>query len=154
MGREVKRIDKNFDWPLEKIWFGYIIPAVPCEHCNMDKKMPSGEQCPVCVGEGKAWPIIEPPKHCWIKEEENGWQMWETCSEGSPISPVCDSPEDLARWLADNKGSAFGEMTATYNEWLSMIKKGSAPSAYMTNEGMISGVEMVANQKEVGHESV
>ena len=41
--------------------------------------------------------------------------IYETCSEGSPISPAFETPEELARWLTDN---SFGSMTATYEQWL------------------------------------
>jgi hypothetical protein len=74
--------------------------------------------------------------------------MWETTSEGSPISPVCDSPEELAQWLADNESSACGDMTATVLDWLAMIKAGSAPTMVMGGgKGIRSGVE-AAGEKE------
>ena len=41
-------------------------------------------------------------------EERTHYQMYETCTEGTPISPVMETPENLARWLADNGASAFG----------------------------------------------
>lgn len=66
-------------------------------------------------------------------------------SEGSPISPVCDSPESLATWLADNGASSFGSSTATYDQWLGMIKAGWAPSAVSSSNGMQSGVEYAAS---------
>lgn len=58
--------------------------------------------------------------------------MYEDTSEGTPISPAFATPEELARWLADNNASAFGGMTATYEQWLSTAKRGWAPSAVMT----------------------
>jgi len=48
--------------------------------------------------------------------------MYETCTEGTPISPAFATPEELARWLADNEASAFGGMTASYEGWLRTIK--------------------------------
>lgn len=45
-------------------------------------------------------------------------QMYENTTEGTPISPVMETPEQLARWLVDNSASAFGENTATYDQWL------------------------------------
>lgn len=72
--------------------------------------------------------------------------MYETCSEGTPISPAFDTPEELARWLADNKASAFGSMTATYEQWLATCKRGWAMSAMMDPEhGFRSGVEALAD---------
>ena len=70
-----------------------------------------------------------------------GWCMYETCSEGTPISPVLGSPEELARWLADNGASAFGYSTATYEQWLNTCRAGWAPSMIATAAtGLVSGV--------------
>jgi hypothetical protein len=76
----------------------------------------------------------------WSDKEKTHFQMYETCTEGTPISPVMDSIEKLAHWLADNKASAFGDSTATYDQWLNTIKAGSAVSAIMTNGVIDSGV--------------
>src|SRR4030042_1413111 len=67
----------------------------------------------------------------WKPEERTHFMMYEDTSEGTPISPAFATPEELARWLADNKASVFGEMTATYEEWLSTCKRGWAFSAVM-----------------------
>lgn len=67
--------------------------------------------------------------------------MYENTSEGTPISPAFATPEELARWLTDNKASAFGSMTATYEQWLAICKNGWAPSAiYDPENGLRSGV--------------
>ena len=74
--------------------------------------------------------------------------MYESCSEGTPISPSFETPEELARWLTDNGASAFGSQTATYEQWLNVCKRGWAPSAmFSTATGMISGVAAAAIQK-------
>jgi len=83
----------------------------------------------------------------WKEEEKTHYQMYETCSEGTPISPVMPTPESLARWLADNEASAFGSMTATYEEWLAMCKAGWAMSAVIENGVFKSGVEALASSK-------
>lgn len=64
--------------------------------------------------EAEAWEHVEPP-------EGEGWQMWETTSEGSPMSPVFATPDELATWLADTGASMFGSTTATKDRWLSII---------------------------------
>lgn len=77
----------------------------------------------------------------WSKGEATHFQMYEDTSEGTPISPVMDSAESLAQWLADNGASAFGSMTATYDQWLSTIRVGWAPSAvFSPATGLVSGV--------------
>lgn len=60
------------------------------------------------------------PEHIdyWSAEKCTHFQMYETCSEGTPISPVLESPEAVARWCADNGASAFGGETAPYEWWL------------------------------------
>lgn len=70
-----------------------------------------------------------------------GWCMYETTSEGTPISPVLGTPEELAHWLADNGASTFGSMTTTYEHWLRMIRAGWAPSAVAVGGVLRSGVE-------------
>jgi len=75
------------------------------------------------------------------------YQMYETCSEGTPLSPPMKTPEELARYLADHEASAFGDMTATYEDWLCTIKRGGAPSLYITKDyGLISGVEAICKK--------
>lgn len=76
----------------------------------------------------------------WTAEEKTHLMMYETTSEGTPISPAFATPEELARWLADNKASAFGNMTATYEQWLATAKRGWAPSMVMSGGVMASGV--------------
>lgn len=104
--------------------------------------------CKDCGGNGHL------PEHQKILDEfvptepptGDGWQMWESTSEGSPISPVFETPEKLARWLEKSKASAFGGDTATYDEWLKMIRAGWAPSAVLNTadgRGLRSGVSAV-----------
>ena len=76
----------------------------------------------------------------WPDDQRTHLQMYEDTSEGTPISPVMETSEELARWLADNKASAFGGMTATYDQWLSTIKRGFACSAVITDGRFESGV--------------
>ncbi len=64
----------------------------------------------------------------WTEEERTHFQMYETTSEGTPISPVMATPESLARWLVDNNASAFAGQTASYESWLRVCLGGYAPS--------------------------
>lgn len=234
MSREVKRVPLDFDWPLHKVWDGYLLPAnlqsETCTQCGgrgqtsaaawvqacahmilmLDDDLadqrrgrpmhpyfadfyttaygtrpsadirqlgtglagregsPFGHDsidgwsayskivaaagldpkvwgvCPGCAGRGstesypgqavaaEAWTPTEPPAG-------EGWQMWETVSEGSPISPVLETPEQLAAWLAVNTPE-------TYEQWLAMIHAGhSIGSGVITGDGRaLSGVEAVS----------
>jgi hypothetical protein len=103
--------------------------------------------CSYCDGEGKLWltPEAKQAAEDWERTEPpegEGWQMWETVSEGSPISPVFSTADELAHWLADTGASSFGMQTATYGRWLAMIQgPGWAPSMISDENGLRSGVE-------------
>lgn len=64
----------------------------------------------------------------WPDEELTHYMMYQTTSEGTPISPAFATPEELARWLADTNASIFAEDTASYEVWLRIAKGGYAPS--------------------------
>jgi hypothetical protein len=83
----------------------------------------------------------------WPEAERTHLQMYETTSEGTPISPVMATPEELAHWLADNGASAFADMTATYEQWLTTIHRGWSPSASIGSEGLQSGVAALADRE-------
>jgi hypothetical protein len=109
------------------------------------KRMGLYGQCEACGGDGEIWPSpeVRAASEAWEPTEPpvgEGWQMWETTSEGSPMSPVFATPEELARWLADTGTSSFGRDTATYDQWLSMIRAGWAISAVAIDGQMMSGV--------------
>ncbi len=77
------------------------------------------------------------------------FMMYEDTSEGTPISPAFATPEELARWLADNNASTFGDGTGTYEQWLPICKGGWAPSMVMDANGLRSGVEFMAEKKPI-----
>ncbi len=84
----------------------------------------------------------------WPDAERTHYQMYETTSEGTPISPVMESPETLALWLTDNRASAFAGQTASYESWLRVCNGGYAVSAVMTGGEIISGVEAMTRLPE------
>jgi len=77
----------------------------------------------------------------WPRKERTMLMMYENTSEGTPISPAFKTPEELARWLADNRASAFADLTASYEDWLDTINRGWACSAVADSSGFRSGVE-------------
>ena len=88
----------DFDAPLGEVWGGYLTP----ERLRGDER-----------AEADAWEPIEPPTG-------EGWQMWETTSEGSPSSPVFATAEELAEWCVDG-ATVFGRHRAGRDEWLRII---------------------------------
>jgi len=104
--------------------------------------------CEICGGHGddpatreasEAWEKTEPPKG-------DGWQLWETVSEGSPVSPVFATPEELADWLVTPGNDTSVTEGTTREQWLKMIKAGWAPSMVLSEKGMQSGVAFVGDE--------
>ena len=93
-------------------------------------------------------PIAEEYMPEWLEEQRTHLMMYETCTEGTPISPAFETPEELARWLADNGASAFGDQTATYEKWLDCCRQGSVPSAVLSSSGLESGVRAFSREKK------
>lgn len=70
----------------------------------------------------------------WPAEQRTHYQMYECTSEGTPISPVFATPEEVARWCVDNGASIFGRDTTTYETWLN-IARGSTRMIGMVTTG-------------------
>lgn len=84
------------------------------------------QECPACKGEETLWPTpeIKQAAEEWTPEEPpagEGFQLWETTSEGSPISPVFDSLDALCQWCATD-ATTFGSLTASADEWRKMLE--------------------------------
>lgn len=69
----------------------------------------------------------------WSQVERTHYQMYEITTEGTPLSPVMASPQELARWLSENNASIFGGMTTDYNTWL-QICLGRLDSTFLLAE--------------------
>lgn len=81
--------------------------------------------CKACGGEGDLWPSPETKAayEGWTKEAPptgDGFQLWETTSEGSPTSPVFASLDELCAWCADN-ATTFGSFKASADKWREML---------------------------------
>ena len=119
---------------------GYTVIKARCEK--------AGEEflCPLCKGNGHVWPSEEDEKRYEEWEPTppptgEAYQLWETVSEGSPVSPPFATPEELARWLVENDTSITKD--TSYEGWVKFIKgPGWACSMVGTVEGGLqSGVK-------------
>lgn len=191
MGREVKRVTLDFDWPLDMPWKGYVNPysSQKCKACDgsgfnpatkqllddwydfsnsgskwhnrltqdevdalveynrlreftQNGQRPTAEmvnracerqsihdainrficlevrakrlgvygQCKYCGGDGEIYfnERIKQLADDWDEKEKydppegEGWQVWETVSEGSPVTPVFQSAEALVDYLVEH----------------------------------------------------
>ncbi|MEV5941301.1 hypothetical protein [Streptomyces sp. NPDC051994] len=84
--------------------------------------------------EAEAWEPTAPPKG-------DGWQLWETVSEGSPISPVFPSADELAAWMSD---PVRGEDWVPPETARTFVGVAWAPTGTFTaRDGVRSGVESI-----------
>ena len=103
--------------------------------------------CKTCDGKGSLWADDKYSKLCEEFEpveppKGDGYQLWSTTTEGTPMSPVFDTPDKLATWLFDNEASSFGSSTSSYESWLKFINGPAwAPSAIITSNCIQSGVD-------------
>lgn len=78
--------------------------------------------CQVCLGNDLD-PACKEACEAWKEEEPPagpGWQLWETVTEGSPISPVFRTARELAAWCAGN-ATIMADEKLTNEEWLKII---------------------------------
>lgn len=158
MGRECRRVPANWQHPTDETGsykplydqsYKEALAEWQFEHQKwaegLTKNWVTGEWEPhneTCSFED--WNGEEPdPEYYrpdWSESEATHYQMYETCSEGTPISPVFATPEEVARYCADNGVSSFADLTASYEAWLAIAKGRSSISAVITLEGLIDGV--------------
>lgn len=162
MGRAIRMVPKDWKHPMRED--GQYIPLLDYSFATDDKEWDEGyakwqQGFQRDFRDSEKWlPIDEEDKNLrysdaesprpnpddympyWMDGEKTHMQMYETVSEGTPISPVMETPEELAHWLAESGASAGGYMTATYEQWLRVCKGGYAPSLVITDGQMTSGV--------------
>jgi hypothetical protein len=127
MGRELRRVPMDFDYPLNKVWYGYYDKyyhfchnsySAGCEGCKAYARIKGipmeDEGCPDFV---KFYNLpelqVDPP-------EGEGYQLWETTSEGSPVSPVFSTLDELCEWCEGN-ATTFGHFKTTKEKWKQML---------------------------------
>ncbi len=158
MGREIKRVPMDFDWPMNKIWPPYL--ATMCTEeiryaMGMSEDADIEELCEVCRRAAK-WAGVSVLSHgCpeWKIQPPagEGWQLWETVTEGSPVTPVFSTPEELASWLVKPGNDTSITRGTSYDQWLSMIKARWAPSMIRQRGVSKVGVQCVSeNQTSKG----
>ena len=175
MSREVRRVPADWQHPSEDGPYGVrFVPlfdgsfALAADEWDEgERKWAEGYRESYRTDEPKWVPIDDPeaaamtyeeyhgerpnPEHYmpdWLDTERTHYQMYESVTEGTPISPVFATPEELARWLVDNNASAFAHQTADYEHWLRVAKGGFAPTAVSIGGGpLISGVEALSESE-------
>lgn len=112
-----------------------------CRRCKGTANIGSKAQ----RAEQKAWTPTKPPTG-------DGWQLWETVSEGSPQSPVFTTGEDLARWMVAH---AHKLGPGNHNISLDIAKAwvfgpGWTPSGVMRDGETVSSIELMVGGEPRG----
>ena len=159
MGREIKRVPLDFDWPVNVIWPGFLLGICGKMEQAFTEDSWRGQQlaaagfkgfdglCEACKKFAKLAGLkffagcpktkIDPPKG-------EGWQLWETVSEGTAMTPVFASAEELAQHMTEVGDPVHGK--TSYENNLAFVKAGWAPSMVVTaDKGIQSGIDAVAD---------
>lgn len=86
----------------------------------------------------------------WKAEEATWYQVWETVSEGTPVSPAFETQEELIEYLAAN-GDEWDQKRGDKPWGRQMAERfvtgpGWAPSFAMVDNRLMSGVEAVTQE--------
>lgn len=105
--------------------------------------------CPTCEGHGavEKYPGQRAEGEAWAEEDHDpptgdGWQVWETVSEGSPISPVFADREGLIAWLMSPEYTWGTSQPLTRDQAEGFVDSAWAPSGAVIGGRVIPGDAM------------
>lgn len=163
MGGEVRRVPADWKHPLDETGhYRELMPDYARRLLRWQEEKDQWDQGLQRAGRGGWKPITpdqpfggfddvvgekpDPEQYMpeWPEEAKTHMQMYETSTEGTPISPVMEKAEELAQWLVDNEASAFAGDTASYEGWLATIHQGFAPAMMHSGGKFYCGVEAMS----------
>lgn len=119
----------------------HVVIEARCERNGLEKT------CKTCKGHGSVeayegqreeaenWESTDPPAG-------EGWQVWETTSEGSPISPVFPDREGVIQWLMSPAYNRGMSRSLTRKQAENFVGNGWAPSFFIDINGVHPGEQM------------
>lgn len=142
MGRELRRVPANWEHPrndkghlqplfdtdfatVAREWLDNAILWDKGQHPDqLDPSMTSATECPFYWQWDSSPPDPDYYRPAWTEAERTHFQIYETVTEGTPISPVFATRAQVAVWLIEQ---GYSEHAAE-----EFAKHGYAPSMVMT----------------------
>ena len=143
MGRELRRVPMDFKYPHDYVWYGYLIDYITLCYIEKEGEHDRCDYCKKCA-EIKGVPFTEYGCPDWdtylaepiakLKEllaqpNGEGYQLWETTSEGSPISPVFATLDKLCEWCEPN-ATTFADIHVSKERWKQLLTEHDGWVAY------------------------
>jgi hypothetical protein len=84
----------------------------------------------------------------WPKRKRTHLQLYQTVSEGTPLSPPMPDAEALAHWLTEHTANVWvGTEEMTYEDWMRFMENGGyAMSAVISDGKFYSGVKWASRE--------
>ncbi len=155
MGREIRRVPPNWDHPKQEGWGdGRLQPMYDATYESVRNEWIEGfkahkpeEHDGEDFWEYRGGPPDRKYYRPWKDEEATWFQLWETVSEGTPVSPPFETAEALAHYLAEN--GDFWDQRRGNGGWgieraRRFVACGWAPSFVMTAGVAYQGTELNA----------
>ena len=128
VGRELRRVPLDFEYPSELVWYGKYLNVKTChgeKHCEKCRKFAQVKGIPMedygCPDyEGYFEEVNELLKKLCEPPVGEGYQLWETTTEGSPVSPVFETLEELCIWCEVN-ATVYGDEKASKEQWMELL---------------------------------
>ena len=126
MWRKLRRVPLDFDWPVGLIWPGFMAGIQDDSYAYCLGKEPKDATYEELknlsahfgrlIGKPQSWPDcrIPPPTG-------EGWQLWENVTEGSAVSPVFATAEELAEWLSTPGNDTSITQGTTRERWVDRL---------------------------------
>ena len=154
MGREIRMVPPNWDHPKDErgqlqSMFNSSFAQVAAEWKANFARWESGERPDYADEDDRKleyWEWEGPPPdrdsyRPWNDEDATWFQLWETVSEGTPITPPFPTKEALADHLAKH-GTYWDNTPWGYAKAAAMVNAGYAPSMILTGGAIIMGEDV------------
>lgn len=158
MGREIRRVPADWDHPKAQMPYGYDHHPMHDETFADAWAEWEGDKAKWLAGIYEYQPDDYPRtvqgfiEYCgsppdpeyyrpeWPEESRTHYQVYETVSEGTPISPPLPSPEAVVEWMVANDDPVWGATSREAAE--TFVKNAWAPSMMVIpGQGLVSGME-------------